>query len=208
MTAHTTSRALWLGLPALLLALLVVLVPAGPAQAHDRLTDSDPAQGATLDSAPEEVTLTYSAAVQDVGGSVEVMDADGTAVGVGSPKAEGSTVTTAIEDDLAAGDYEVRWRVVSSDGHAISGVIDFTVAEGAGASSMTSSSSSTTSAAPSESSTGDASPEDTGAGDTAAADEESSGSSPTMPLILGGVAVVIVLGAGFVLLRSRRDSNG
>lgn len=213
MTTPSIRRPLRLGVPALLLSLLVVLVPAGPAQAHDRLTDSDPAQGDTLDSPPEEVTLTYSAAIQDVGGSVELVDADGSAVDVGSSTTEGPTVTTPIEGDLAAGDYEVRWRVVSSDGHPISGVIEFTVEEGAAAASSTSSSSSSTaSASPSETSSESASSEGTKAGDTGAADaetaaDEDSGSSSTMPLVLGGVAVVVVLGAGFALLRGRRGDD-
>lgn len=208
MTTHALRRPLLL-LSALLTALLLVLIPTGPAQAHDRLTESDPAQGETLDSAPEEVTLTYSAAIQGVGGSVKVLDSEGNAVDVGSPTTEGPTVTTPIEEDLVAGDYEISWRVVSSDGHAISGVIDFTVAEGAAASSTSTTSSSST--APSETSTEDASPEDSTADGTASDDSESaadedSGSS-TMPLLLGGLAVVVVLGAGFALLRSRRAND-
>lgn len=203
--SRTTPRSRRTLVPALLLGLLVALVPAVPAQAHDRLTSSDPKADATLDSAPEEITLTFSAEVQDVGGSVDVLDENGEPVEAGPPETTGDTVTTEITDELAAGEYEVRWRVISSDGHAISDVIPFTVEEGGTASP---SSSTTSSAAQAEESPSSDTPEGTTdtADGTDAADEDSGGSSTT-PLLLGVGAIVIVLGAGAALLRSRRRSD-
>lgn len=212
MLTRFVRRPLGLGLSALLLATLAVLVPVAPAQAHDRLVSSDPESGATLDSAPEEIGLTFSANVQDIGGSVDLTDADGEKVSVGSPEVDGTTVTTAVEDDLSAGDYEVRWRVVSSDGHAISGVVDFTVEGDEGSSdeaSESASSSSEFSQAPTSSDAETSSPESSGTSDEAsesAGSEEESGTSPAMLLLAAGV-VVVVLGAGAVLLRSRRRGD-
>lgn len=217
MLTRFVRRPLGLGLSALLLATLAVLVPVAPAQAHDRLVSSDPESGATLDSAPEEIGLTFSANVQDIGGSVDLTDADGEKVSVGSPEVDGTTVTTAVEDDLSAGDYEVRWRVVSSDGHAISGVVDFTVEGDEGSSdegssdagSDSASSSSEFSQAPTSSDAETSSPESSGTSDEAsesAGSEEESGTSPAMLLLAAGV-VVVVLGAGAVLLRSRRRGD-
>lgn len=198
-TRHS-RRPLRLGLSALLLGVLVVLVPVAPAQAHDRLVSSDPESGATLEEAPEEIELTFSAAVQDIGGSVDLVDGDGGAVEVGSPSTEGSTVTTSVDEELPAGDYEVRWRVVSSDGHAISGVVEFSVEGQEGA--ATDSSSTTSSPAPSESTA--ASPTDSSG---AEAPEEDAESSPVLLLLAGVAAVAIVLGAVFGLLRARRRSD-
>lgn len=212
MLTRFVRRPLGLGLSALLLATLAVLVPVAPAQAHDRLVSSDPESGATLDSAPEEIGLTFSANVQDIGGSVDLTGADGEKVSVGSPEVDGTTVTTAVEDDLSAGDYEVRWRVVSSDGHAISGVVDFTVEGDEGSSdegSDSASSSSEFSQAPTSSDAETSSPESSGTSDEAsesAGSEEESGTSPAMLLLAAGV-VVVVLGAGAVLLRSRRRGD-
>lgn len=212
MLTRFVRRPLGLGLSALLLATLAVLVPVAPAQAHDRLVSSDPESGATLDSAPEEIGLTFSANVQDIGGSVDLTDADGEKVSVGSPEVDGTTVTTAVEDDLSAGDYEVRWRVVSSDGHAISGVVDFTVEGDEGSSdegSDSASSSSEFSQAPTSSDAETSSPESSGTSDEAsesAGSEEESGTSPAMLLLAAGV-VVVVLGAGAVLLRSWRRGD-
>ena len=215
MLTRFVRRPLGLGLSALLLATLAVLVPVAPAQAHDRLVSSDPESGATLDSAPEEIGLTFSANVQDIGGSVDLTDADGEKVSVGSPEVDGTTVTTAVEDDLSAGDYEVRWRVVSSDGHAISGVVDFTVEGDEGdegssdEGSDSASSSSEFSQAPTSSDAETSSPESSGTSDEAsesAGSEEESGTSPAMLLLAAGV-VVVVLGAGAVLLRSWRRGD-
>lgn len=208
MHTRTHHRRLRLGLPALLLGLLVALLPALPAQAHDRLTSSDPTSGASLESAPKEVELTFSADVQDVGGSVELVDGDGKAVSTASPVTEGSTVTTAVEDDLAAGDYTVRWRVVSSDGHAISGVIDFTVEEDAAASSSSSESPSAGASGTATESAGSSDEASTGQDGADASDsaDEDSGPSVTV-LLLGAAGVVIVLAAVAALIRSRRRAD-
>ena len=212
MIQRFIRRPLGVGLSALLLTAFAVLVPVAPAQAHDRLVSSDPESGATLESAPEEIGLTFSANVQDVGGSVDLTDGDGEKVSVGSPETDGTTVTTAIEDDLPAGDYEVRWRVVSSDGHPISGVVDFTVEGDEGSSdegSDSASSASEFSQAPTSSDSETSSPASSGTSDEAsesAGSEEESGTSPAMLLLAAGV-VVVVLGAGAVLLRSRRRGD-
>jgi len=201
MTLSTPRRALALGASTLLLALLAVLVPGAPAQAHDRLIESDPESGATLEEAPSEITLTYSGEVERLGGSVELQDSEGRAMDVGTPKGEGTTVTTPISEDLAPGDYEVSWRIVSSDGHPISGTVDFTVEEGASPSSTTSTQ---TSSAPETSETS-TSGEDAEASDETATEEES-GTSWTL-VLLGVAAVAVVLGAIVGFLRSRRRTD-
>lgn len=217
LTRHTprdrrAHRSLRVGLSALLLGTAAVLGPIAPAQAHDRLVSSDPESGATLEEAPEEIGLTFSANVQDVGGSVDLTDGDGETVQVGDLETEGTTVTTAIEDELPAGDYEVRWRVVSSDGHPISGVVDFTVEEGEESAAGDDSSSSATefsrAETSSEAASSSAEPSETseGADEAASSEEEEASTSPAMLLLAAGV-IVVVLGAGALLLRSRRRGD-
>lgn len=117
-----------------LLATLVVLVP-GVASAHDTLLSTDPVDGAK-GAAPDAITLTFSGEVAQVGATVAVTGGDGAAVTDGAPQVEGTTVVQPLVDGLAAGDYEVVWRVTSQDGHPISGSFGFGVegeaAEGAG----------------------------------------------------------------------------
>lgn len=117
-----------------LLATLVVLVP-GVASAHDTLLSTDPVDGAK-GAAPDAITLTFSGEVAQVGATVAVTGGDGAAVTDGAPQVEGTTVVQPLVDGLAAGDYEVVWRVTSQDGHPISGSFGFGVegeaAEGVG----------------------------------------------------------------------------
>lgn len=106
-----------------LLATLVVLAPAG-ALAHDELHSSDPADGATVE-APEELVLRFSGDIAQVGAQLQISGA-GRDLADGSPVVQGSDLVQPLTD-LAPGDYEVVWRVTSSDGHPISGELGFTV---------------------------------------------------------------------------------
>lgn len=115
---------------ALLLATAAVAGIAAPAAAHDELVESDPVAGASLDSVPAEITLTYSAEILAEDGATEIVVTDGAGAEVqdGSPQVEGTVVTQPLLADAAGGDFVVLWKVVSSDGHPISGELDFTVA--------------------------------------------------------------------------------
>lgn len=112
-------------------AATLVTLPLVPAAAHDTLVSSAPAAQEQLVTPPTEVTLTFSADVVEVGSAVLVTDAElGTA---GTDHAVGLTIegrdVVVPLDALADGHYDVRWRVVSSDGHPISGVIPFSVGD-------------------------------------------------------------------------------
>ncbi|MCR2827511.1 copper resistance CopC family protein [Microbacterium sp. zg.Y909] len=110
-------------------AVVVVLAAAGPASAHDELSSSSPAADERLETAPASVSLEFTADVMQVGALVMIADADGGDWAAGEPVVEYSTVTVPVEEGMPEGGYEVRWRVVSSDGHPISGVIPFTVGD-------------------------------------------------------------------------------
>lgn len=114
---------------ATLVAALALVSIASPAAAHDELIASSPASGEALQSAPAQVDMTFSAQLMEIGAAVIVADgSDADWVG-GDPVIEGDTVTVPLLDTMPDGAYEIRWRVVSSDGHPISGVIPFTVGD-------------------------------------------------------------------------------
>jgi methionine-rich copper-binding protein CopC len=117
--------------PRVLFAVVAVLVltPA-PALAHDTLLSSTPEDEQALESAPGEVTLTFSGEVMDVSTAVVVLDSEAEAVPTTDPLVEGHDVSVDLPQELAAGGYAVRWRVVSSDGHPITGTFTFQVGEG------------------------------------------------------------------------------
>jgi len=112
-------------------AVVVVLTSVVPASAHDQLLSSSPAPDERLPSSPDEITLTFSADLLDVGADIIVADGDGTDWAVGDPDITSATVSVGLREGMPVAGYEVRWRVVSSDGHPISGVIPFTVGDAA-----------------------------------------------------------------------------
>lgn len=116
---------------ALLLALMMAL--PGTARAHDTLISSDPEDGATLETSPEAITLTYSADILDVSPLVLITDDSGTELAEITPTVEGPTVTATLPAPLPAGTHSVQWRVVSSDGHPIEGELTLTVEQEAAA---------------------------------------------------------------------------
>ncbi|MFJ3573964.1 copper resistance CopC/CopD family protein [Streptomyces rubiginosohelvolus] len=123
---------------AALLAALVSLVfglllaGAGPASAHAALTGSDPADGAVVDTAPKEVTLSFSEAIAVGDDSIRVLDPSGKRADTDTePKdlSEGSTVRygVALHSGLPDGTYTVAWQAISADSHPISGAFTFSI---------------------------------------------------------------------------------
>ncbi|MFB7296390.1 copper resistance CopC/CopD family protein [Streptomyces rubiginosohelvolus] len=123
---------------AALLAALVSLVfglllaGAGPASAHAALTGSDPADGAVVDTAPKEVTLSFSEAIAVGDDSIRVLDPSGKRADTeAEPEdlSEGSTVRygVALHSGLPDGTYTVAWQAISADSHPISGAFTFSI---------------------------------------------------------------------------------
>ncbi|WP_249354065.1 copper resistance CopC family protein [Microbacterium sp. 2FI] len=183
----------------LLLAAVALLVPVSPAAAHDELIGSSPAADSTVDALPAELTLTFSSVIApDEGASeVQVTDAAGTILTDGAPSAS-ETVLTQPLTGSASGVVTVLWKVVSSDGHPISGEFDFTVT-GAPTETATPTPSTeptaTTEPVPTEEPTATATP-------APPADEDST-FGDVWPWILGGIVVAGLGGAVLYLLVSR-----
>lgn len=123
--------------PAALLALGVSVVAAPPAAAHNTLISSSPADGSTATTQPGTVELTFDQAVQNRFAQVAVFDAGERTYESGDPEIVGATVTQAV-DDLPGGEYTIAYRVVSADGHPVSGTVTFTMAAGGTSSPSTS----------------------------------------------------------------------
>lgn len=115
----------------LLLAAALTGLGAGPASAHDELIATDPAVGAAVAQAPSAVTLTFSENVLPTGAAIEVSGADGVAWSTGDVSISGAQVRRPLRAGAPAGAYTVTWRVVSADGHPVSGQFGFAVTEGA-----------------------------------------------------------------------------
>lgn len=115
---------------ALLLGLVLTVAVAAPAAAHASLVSVDPPDGARLDTAPDEITLTFSEPVSADLGGVRVLDEAGDRVDEGAVRATGTVVTVDVRDDLPDGTYVISYRVISEDGHPVRGGSVFGVGEG------------------------------------------------------------------------------
>ncbi|RBY94499.1 copper resistance protein CopC [Blastococcus sp. TBT05-19] len=120
---------------AVLLALLVTgwlgagVVTADPAAAHATLVSTDPGEGARLDAAPQEVTLTFSEGVSLGAGYARVLDGDQQRVDAGAPEVDGAVLTVPLRGELPDGGYLVTYRVISADSHPIAGAFSFAVGD-------------------------------------------------------------------------------
>lgn len=113
----------------LVLTALLVLGISSPASAHDSLVSSSPAVGEQLATAPTQVELVFSDDVLPVGAAVLVVDAAGTDWVSGDVAIDRNTVTVPLSSGMPEAGYQVRWRVVSGDGHPISAIIPFAIGD-------------------------------------------------------------------------------
>lgn len=116
----------------LVLLFLVVtgalLAGAAPASAHAALTDSDPARGAVVDTAPTQVSLTFSEQIAVGDDAVRVLDPKGKRVDKGAPaNPSGTTYTVTLVGGLPDGTYTVAYQVVSADSHPVAGAFTFSI---------------------------------------------------------------------------------
>jgi methionine-rich copper-binding protein CopC len=101
---------------------------AGPAlpgvvPVHARLAASAPADGSTVATA-DEVVLTFSEEVNPSFVAVTVEGPGGDETD-GGEVVDGRDVTQPLTTDLGAGEHVVTFRVVSADGHPVSGTVTF-----------------------------------------------------------------------------------
>lgn len=186
------------------MALTLVVAAPVAASAHDELTGSDPSDGSSVDSMPQELTLTFSGVLLPDDGATEVQatDADGLSLTDGAPVVEDNIVTQALTGD-GGGRVTVLWRVASSDGHPISGEYAFTVV-GATTPTPTPTRTPAASASPIAPSPTTSTPSPTESALPAA----DSGSAAVPWIILGVVGVAVVGGVSYLLVsRSRRQDH-
>ena len=185
-------------LGSLVIALVLLVMPAPAALAHTELILSTPQDGAVLEAPPTEVVLTFSEELLPDAVDVSVTDGTGVVITVGDPKVDGSDVIVTWPPGLLGPDYTVNFRVVSDDGHPVTGSIGFTA--GMAASAGIAASTAPTSG-PSTAST--PVPAATVASDVDA--ETSSAPSPLLLAVAAGLAVGAAVGLAFLWRRTRRS---
>jgi methionine-rich copper-binding protein CopC len=97
------------------------------ASAHATLLSVDPHDGSTVSRRPDAVTLRFSEPVQPPVGVV-VVGPGGQRVSHGASTTLGDRVTQRlVASATGAGEYTIRYQVLSTDGHVVTGTTDFTV---------------------------------------------------------------------------------
>ena len=98
------------------------------ASAHAVVTSSKPSDGEQLKTAPAGVTINFSENVSSDLGGLKVLDSTGNRVDQNdSSQPTPSSLYTTLKPGLSDGTFVANYKVVSADGHAISGAIVFAV---------------------------------------------------------------------------------
>lgn len=200
-------------------AAAVILLPA-----HASVIGSTPGSGDVVVEQPGTFSVVMNEEILAIEGAagtnvMQLADADGLFYGDGCTAVEGDTI--ALDAQLgAAGDYTLTYQLVSADGHAVDGTVEFAFEPSAGTESATGSvtapvcGESASASSPAAEDTGGAAssaPQATSSAEPGAAGEPAGGNNPTL-LVVGGIAVLAVAGGVGVAVaakrRSSRDADG
>lgn len=127
------------------LSVAIAIATAPAAWAHSTLISSSPAADSVLAAPPARIELVFNEQIRDFQPRIAVTVGDHDPVEV-TPVVDGTTVSAdltgvPVPDDGAAGStvgavaWKVGYRVVSADGHPVTGLVPFSVGDGPAAGS-------------------------------------------------------------------------
>jgi methionine-rich copper-binding protein CopC len=101
---------------------------AATAVAHSFLIDASPSAKDHVAASPKVVKLRFGGGVEAAYSTISILDSTGKVVVEGAKgQPEKPRELTLEAPDLVAGNYTVKFRVLSSDGHIVEGKYEFTV---------------------------------------------------------------------------------
>ena len=108
--------------------ILAALLPFGTtvAEAHAFLDHADPRVGSTVQTAPREISLSFTQELEPAFSTVEVRDASGARVDQGKARIRADTMHVGLKP-LPPGTYKVHWHALSVDTHTTEGTFSFQV---------------------------------------------------------------------------------
>lgn len=187
---------------------------ATTASAHADLQVSTPEDGESLQIAPEEIRLTFSEELFEELVEISILDADGdlySTIEVEQTPPPGTDVIFPWPTQAPPGEYSIAYRVVSADGHPVTGTISFSYAatapepstpEPAPSDSTPSAESSTPATSPAASSPIAPAPSSSSA--TESSTSSSTDSSSGTPLVILGVVLLLgVIATSAIIVRAR-----
>jgi methionine-rich copper-binding protein CopC len=188
-------------------AFLVALAIPAAVLAHAELDTMTPANGSTVTTAPTQIVATFTETLDPSKSSIVVLFNGAQIASGGQVDAtDAKKMTLALPATLQAGHYEVRWTSASAqDGDLDRGTTGFDYAPAA---TPAPTASSAASATPAASAAPTPSPSIASVAPSPSGDPTSTSASTTDLLLPIIVAVIVVAGLGYWLLRGRSRSGG
>jgi len=106
------------------------LISTSAASAHAMLKETEPARGATVKTQPQAIVFHFSERVEMNFSAIHVYDASGKVVDDGRavhPGGNSSDVSIGLGSKVPQGTYTATYRVISADGHPVSGGFLFSI---------------------------------------------------------------------------------
>jgi methionine-rich copper-binding protein CopC len=133
-TAPRRRRRAVIAAAAVALAVVGITATATSASAHDQFVSMTPGDGTHVDALPEQVTLSFDNSVGSEGSAVVVRAPGGARVDTAKPHVVDASISVPLRPVAAvAGTYTVDYRIVSADGHPVTGHRTFVLTTGAAA---------------------------------------------------------------------------
>ncbi|WP_066252314.1 copper resistance CopC/CopD family protein [Neobacillus drentensis] len=114
-----------------ILSLLLFLFPS-ISSAHAYIKKSTPFENETVEKVPTKVTIKFDESIQPSFNSIKVFDSEGNRVDKKNGRIDAKQpfiLKSDLKKNLPNGSYRIKWKVVSSDGHPVEGVIPFQIGE-------------------------------------------------------------------------------
>jgi methionine-rich copper-binding protein CopC len=104
---------------------------APSAAAHSELVSSTPSALANIQQLPEQIELEFNEELLNLGSgnSVSIISPSGEDVGMGETSTVGAKIIRLLNTTSETGTFEVKYRVVSADGHVLNGNYTFNLSE-------------------------------------------------------------------------------
>ena len=124
-----TFKAKFIAAPTLLAILAGSILLAPSASAHAVFVASNPAKNSMVTIMPKSVSIRFDDKIIEIAGKhanvLSVTDAKGHLISTGNATVAGNTVSTEIKAGAAKGRVTLSWRVISDDGHPVTGISFF-----------------------------------------------------------------------------------
>ena len=155
---------------------------ASPALAHSKLTSTVPADGAILDAPPPSVSFAFDENLLPGTDTISINDDRGNVVATEQVTPDGPTISMPWPAAASAGVFQAAYRVVSGDGHPVTGAISITI---------------TGTAAPA------AVPTDSATVTVETTDDQPKGIAAALVVIIALAVLVLIVAAGITIWRRR-----